>query len=262
MTTRRAEKKLRRLDAAAPGHRLPFRQRTRARTKIGLATAARAVEGGTTPIPSLVESILPLRALETPNRGAEAAVALITASVSVYVAELLVMLILDRLQVAPGWGKVLLDSTMLLLLVLPTLWLLVYRPQRRLLEERAQAAQRLAGANVELEALVRERTAELERANADLQQSVGDLRDRTAHSQTLAETVVVMPLMNGSDLARRAILIRPALRVLYISGYTDRALVHQEVRDGATAFLQKPFTPDALARKIRGVLGQPIRNSR
>jgi PAS domain S-box-containing protein len=77
----------------------------------------------------------------------------------------------------------------------------------------------------------------------------------------LLVTDVVMPLMNGPDLVRRATLVRPALRVLYMSGYTDRALVHQELREGTTAFIQKPFMPEALAHKIRKVLDQPARTS-
>jgi DNA-binding response OmpR family regulator len=45
--------------------------------------------------------------------------------------------------------------------------------------------------------------------------------------------------------------------VLFISGYTDRALVHRGLRGAGTAFLQKPFTPDVLARKIREILDAP-----
>jgi two-component system cell cycle sensor histidine kinase/response regulator CckA len=73
-------------------------------------------------------------------------------------------------------------------------------------------------------------------------------------------TDVVMPLMSGPDLVRRALLVRPELRVLFVSGYPDRALVHSEQRDAGTAFLQKPFTPDALGRKIREILDQPLRS--
>ena len=46
----------------------------------------------------------------------------------------------------------------------------------------------------------------------------------------------------------------PAIRVLYISGYTDEAIVHHGIPESGAAFLQKPFVPDQLARKIREVL--------
>ncbi|HKA02275.1 MAG TPA: ATP-binding protein [Candidatus Solibacter sp.] len=67
-------------------------------------------------------------------------------------------------------------------------------------------------------------------------------------------TDVVMPKINGRDLAARVSRKRPNLKVLYMSGYTDGAVVNNGILRKEVAFLQKPFTPAALAEKVREVL--------
>jgi PAS domain S-box-containing protein len=69
-------------------------------------------------------------------------------------------------------------------------------------------------------------------------------------------TDVVMPGMSGKTLSDRLKALNPDINVLFMSGYTDNAIMHNEVLEKGIAFLQKPFTPDRLARKVREVLDE------
>jgi CheY-like chemotaxis protein len=67
-------------------------------------------------------------------------------------------------------------------------------------------------------------------------------------------TDIVMPDINGRVLADRALAMRPELKVLFTTGYTRNAVVHNGILDAGVAFLPKPFTIEQLATKVRAVL--------
>jgi CheY-like chemotaxis protein len=73
-------------------------------------------------------------------------------------------------------------------------------------------------------------------------------------------TDVVMPYMGGAELAKRLSAVRPDMKVLCMSGYTDEAVLQHGILEAGLAFLQKPITPEKLGRKIRLVLaaGPPV----
>ena len=68
---------------------------------------------------------------------------------------------------------------------------------------------------------------------------------------------VVMPRMSGRELAEKLLPLRSEMKVVYMSGYTDDAIVHHGVLDEGMAFIEKPFTPKALALKLHEVLNAP-----
>jgi CheY-like chemotaxis protein len=69
-------------------------------------------------------------------------------------------------------------------------------------------------------------------------------------------TDVVMPHMNGKELSDRIRIIYPHSRILFTSAFTESAITHNGVLDEGIALLQKPFTPTALANKVREILDQ------
>jgi CheY-like chemotaxis protein len=80
-----------------------------------------------------------------------------------------------------------------------------------------------------------------------------------AHEQTgpaiqLLLTDVVMPHLGGRDLAARLKALHPTIKSVFVSGYTDDMAVHHGILDPGAAFLQKPYAPAALVRKVREVL--------
>lgn len=78
-----------------------------------------------------------------------------------------------------------------------------------------------------------------------------DERETPIH---LLLTDVIMPQMSGRELVDRVQPVRPAMKVLFMSGYTDGAIVHHGVLDPGIAFLQKPFAPPTVVQKVREVL--------
>ena len=74
----------------------------------------------------------------------------------------------------------------------------------------------------------------------------------------LVLTDLVMPQMSGADFASELRAARPGIAVLFMSGYTDHAIIRHDLLESGAAFLQKPFTPSSLSRKIREVLSASV----
>jgi two-component system cell cycle sensor histidine kinase/response regulator CckA len=90
-------------------------------------------------------------------------------------------------------------------------------------------------------------------ANGSVALSIFERQEEPIH---LLLTDVIMPGMSGRELADRLTRLHPGIKTLYMSGYTDDAIVHHGVLDADTSFIQKPFASAALARKVREVVGQ------
>jgi len=91
-------------------------------------------------------------------------------------------------------------------------------------------------------------------------QSAGEallIFEREPERIDLVLTDVVMPNISGRELANRLEKLQPGIKVLFMSGYTDNVIVHYGVLDEGAQFIQKPFSPEQLAVKVREVLGPP-----
>jgi PAS domain S-box-containing protein len=117
---------------------------------------------------------------------------------------------------------------------------------------------------VEDETMVREMATEIleECGYAVLQAKDGAEALLLAHQHKaqihLMLTDVVMPRMSGRELAEELTPLRPNIKILYMSGYTDDAIVHHGVLEEGTAFIGKPFSMEALARKVRETLDATV----
>lgn len=87
-------------------------------------------------------------------------------------------------------------------------------------------------------------------------EAIGIARENVQEKIPLLLTDVVMPCMGGKELVKRMKTLHPEIRVLFISGYTDHAITYHAGLKPGTPFLQKPFSPTALAKKVREVLDQ------
>jgi PAS domain S-box-containing protein len=86
-----------------------------------------------------------------------------------------------------------------------------------------------------------------------------ELVERTGADIALLLTDIVMPGMNGRELAERLVEQKPSLGVLFTSGYPSDAVVRHGIADASAAFIEKPYLPDELAAKVREVLDRPRR---
>ena len=95
-------------------------------------------------------------------------------------------------------------------------------------------------------------SSDLEAVNGE--EGLSLVRQEVNHPIHLVLTDVVMPGISGRQMVDQIWSWRPDIKVLYMSGYTEEAIDHHGFSETKAAFLQKPFTPEALARKVREVL--------
>jgi two-component system cell cycle sensor histidine kinase/response regulator CckA len=84
------------------------------------------------------------------------------------------------------------------------------------------------------------------------------LLSQPGNSVDLVMTDVVLPKMGGLALAERIVEMRPGTRILFASGYSDDMVLRHHLLDGEMTLLQKPFTVETLAEKVREVLDRPV----
>jgi PAS domain S-box-containing protein len=144
----------------------------------------------------------------------------------------------------------------------------VYLPRTDRLPDRTEPAHaepsRVSGSEtillVEDEAQVRTVTGRILRGAGYEVLDASEASDAVRVSQGRAAPIhllltdVVMPRVGGRELAEQLVPTRPGMRILYVSGYTEDNVIHRGVLEAGVSFLQKPFTPEALLRKVREVL--------
>ena len=149
--------------------------------------------------------------------------------------------------------------------------LLYYEGSIEEITERKRAEEAVQEANqrtiIEYEEMVRDIASQALEENGYRVLAATD----AVHAQSLCQehegrihlmlTDVVMPQMSGRTLAERVATIRPEMRILYMSGYTDDHIVHHGVLEEGMNFIEKPFTADRLARKVREVLNGSMKDS-
>jgi len=116
-----------------------------------------------------------------------------------------------------------------------------------LLAEDEEAVRRVAGAILKRNGYIVLETASGEEALRLVQEG-------NSNPIHLLLTDVVMPGMSGLELAKHLTLLQPVMKILYMSGHTDNAVIHQDILEIGAPYIQKPFTPDGLSRKVREVL--------